>query len=173
MRMQNYIRMYARTLYFPRVHSPHLGHFVFHPTPCAAQLEFHSRSECARVHVRELVLMNASVFCESTLCSHFCRPRSAESLDPVQWLSYAVLVVKITCIWHRVTMLALCFLGKSSFHPSPHLTSLSAEPSFFPRIILLYIDPGSPFTLQGPRSDVFPLSRRTMERKWQVRVIAV
>ena len=53
----------------------------------------------------------------------------------------------VTCIWHRVTMLTLCILGKSSHHPSPHSTSLSAEPSFFPHFIRLDIDPSSPFTL--------------------------
>lgn len=67
MRMQNYIRMYARTLYLPQVLLHHLGSFIFHATPCAARLEFHFHSDCARAHVRVLVLSNASVFCESTL----------------------------------------------------------------------------------------------------------
>jgi hypothetical protein len=58
--------------------------------------------------------------------------------------------VKITCIWNRVTTLALCFrkfLAPPVGHPFRFRQSLHSRP----RTAQLYIGPRSPFTPQGPR----------------------
>lgn len=96
-------------------------------TPCAA-----IPGGISSAHVPEPVLSNPSVSRisrESMLRSHFCRPRSARP-RPSTMDVVCALRVKITYIWHLVTMLALCFLGNFSLH-------LSGTPFAFGRNTIL------------------------------------
>ena len=111
MRMRNYIRMYVRTLYLPRVRFHHFGCFVFScdlhvPLPVGTPLAFQP-STC------DLNWFSTTPRSFVKVC---CVP-PPDDLDLQKPRLSKTLVmcgprVKVTCIWHRVTMLALCFRNK-------------------------------------------------------------